>query len=601
MLIGVNSFETRLDLIDWNEFRKWNGAKVGLDGKLMGGEPVFAGRNFVAGDFIWAHAEATDTMKNPSPENLPAINVSVPLIAPIQAPIAIHQQARLSRGILSGRIDAYATCLKIYRSVAAGEFAFTSTRQVNVWLAVDPDVFLSAEYWAGWSHTVNTFTAIDAGAIESAAVAPPAQPFRACVICRYTKVGGKFRRDPQVAAALSVAAFIPGLATTCFAFWADAPDPDEDGVRPNPVLDFNQFDSAELPEIWRFSKSFRDADGGPAVVDYSLDVVREPDPHSFDRTVTVFMLRVQKWQPNVPDIARLGFVVYLDAGITNQQIADMQAHPYPNLNDISGHFGIAEGGVMAVGRYLKTPGQGNNMSRDEVERLSNGGFEIFTVWESFNVLAEGEPTMNDPPPAVQHTFKVGINYFDPTIHAGTEDGRNAFTYCGDVLRQPPHTPVFFCVDFDAADPHDTAPVSAEDSKKRIRDYLTLVKAERDRYAQTNPGRYYTIGLYSNGGVARWAYDQGIVSSFWQSVSTGSTGNTPPNRPWFHANRWQFNKETGLQPHWPFVPGADPDADWGDGGTWTLIDPLARELSDLEDQEVRQFIQTFLPVFSGLLL
>lgn len=36
--------------------------------------------------------------------------------------------------------------------------------------------------------------------------------------------------------------------------------------------------------------------------------------------------------------------------------------------------------------------------------------------------------------------------------------------------------------------------------------------------------------------------------------------------------------TWRQPDGPAVPRADPDADWGDGGTWNLRDPL---LADLE--------------------
>jgi hypothetical protein len=49
-----------------------------------------------------------------------------------------------------------------------------------------------------------------------------------------------------------------------------------------------------------------------------------------------------------------------------------------------------------------------------------------------------------------------------------------------------------------------------------------------------------------------------------------------------VNRWQFNKESGLKaagwidaPDHEVVTGADPDVDWGDGGTWNLTASLAQ--------------------------
>jgi hypothetical protein len=602
MLVGVDTFDTHLDMIQWDGFRTWNGGSLGLDGKLSGGEPAFAGRNFVGGDYLWGHSEATDAMKAPRPENLSAISVTVPLIAAMQAPQPDRQQVSGYHGFLNGQIDAHALCSKVFWSIMAGEFRAPSL--IDVWLAVDPAVTLAAEYWVGWADTVNSFSPQNVDAVVVGPTAVAAQPFRACILCRYTKDGGKFSRDPHVTQALSAALDFRGHQTTCYSFWADAPDADTGGVRPNPSLDWTMFDAAQMPAVWRFSTSYRDADGNPADENFSLDVVREFDPPGTPENATAFMLRPQSWQPNVPGILNYGFVVYLDLGITAQQIADMQAHPFPAMTDNSGNFHLPQGGVVAAGRYLKTPGHPNlnSMSRNEAELISNGGFKIFTVWESHNDLAGGEPTMNDPPPAVQKAFKIGIAYFDPVVHAGTEDGRFAFSYCGDVLRQPPHTPVFFCVDFDAADPHDTSPVSKADSQARIENYLKLIKEERDSYARLNPGRYYLIGLYANGAVNRWAYEQGVVSMFWQSLSTGSSGNTPPNRPWYHANRWQFNDQDGLNPLWPFVQGADPDADWGDGGTWSLLEPLAQDLSQLEDLEkTGQLLQTFLPLWGGLLL
>jgi hypothetical protein len=603
MIVGIDTFDTRLDLINWDAFRRWNGATVNLDLSLSGGEVKFAGRNFTVGNNMWAHAESTDAMKAPKPTNIGLLNLAVPLVAPIQAPISVHQQSKLARGFLHGKLDASATCHKIRQSWLAGEFRFPTSGRINVFLALDYDVPLSIEYWAGWASTVNAYL-IAEGDVVIGPAAPMVQPFCAGLVCRYVASGNKLQLDPQVGVLL-LAGGIPGIDTKCYAIWADAPDPDPDGVRPNPQLDWTRFDPAQTPDIWRFSKSFRNADGSPAEESFSLDVVREP-AEQFELKATDSMLIPQKWQPNVPQIGRRGYVdLPLNQHneirpLTNQEIADTAAHPFPDLSDIAATFTISKGPVETVGRYLKTPGRGLSLSRDEAERISKANLNIFTVWESFNVAANGEPTMNDPGTSNPNPIKKGIEYFNPTHHAGSEDGSNAFSQCVANLRQPPHTPVYFCVDFDAADPHDTAPVSGTDAQKWIEGYLSLIKDERDKYVQQFPGRYYTIGLYSNGGVAGWAYKQGIVSEFWQSVGAGSTGNNAPYRPWFHANRWQFNREKGLSPKWAFVEGADPDADWYDGGTWTLSDPLSQELEEVENQEAHAFIKRFIPIIQGLL-
>jgi hypothetical protein len=45
MLVGLDTFDAHLDVIDW--LLRWNGNEIGLDGKLSGGEPAFPGHNFV--------------------------------------------------------------------------------------------------------------------------------------------------------------------------------------------------------------------------------------------------------------------------------------------------------------------------------------------------------------------------------------------------------------------------------------------------------------------------------------------------------------------------------------------------------------------------
>ena len=64
MAFGIDTFRSRLDLIDYRDFRIWNGARIVQD-VLVGGTPLFAGRKFLGGDFIWGHAEATNASSEP--------------------------------------------------------------------------------------------------------------------------------------------------------------------------------------------------------------------------------------------------------------------------------------------------------------------------------------------------------------------------------------------------------------------------------------------------------------------------------------------------------------------------------------------------------
>lgn len=190
--------------------------------------------------------------------------------------------------------------------------------------------------------------------------------------------------------------------------------------------------------------------------------------------------------------------------------------------------------------------------------ISKAGLDTFIIWEDRSAIHANQ----------------NIGYF--TTANGKIDGDTAFAYCGDVLRQPPHTTVFFTVDnFDPADsPTATA-------KPAILAYIAAVKKAQDDYVAKNPDRPYLIGLYTNGQVLQWCYENGDLDMFWQSASTGTHMNGFPNRPWYHANRWQYSFDALFQTAgWTALKGADPDADWADGGRWNLRDPLLIDLEEI---------------------
>jgi glycoside hydrolase-like protein len=629
---GIDTFRSRLDrltaIADGGDFFVWNGNEA----------PAFAGRNFLVGDHMWAHAEATNASSEPdgaryplpaaapSPEHPENLTLAVARVAPIQAPHGPHQRLTRDRGRLYGMIDADAICKRVVAAILAGELDLSEAHLMHIWLSVDPDpaVPFSDDYWAGWADMVNTFVL---PITSNGVLQTQLQPFRAGIVCTYVAGDdGKLRPDRRVTDALSVRH--RGMNTGQHGFWADFKlwdnAPHDLAGNEDPRLDWSRFDPPTAPILWRFAHGFEKPNGRPAGVDCDIDAAAptaEP---------LAFMFATRTWQPNVPTIRNLGFIK--EATITNAQSQCLQQTPMPDMNDNnfhanSGHFHVPSGPINFIGRYLRhgvDPRDGSTLSSAEARMLSSADFKLFTIWESTRPLAGmgpagAAPTMQDTvkvPPAIhqcQHWGRFGrkaqknIFYFRPdpdgnqATHddAGTLDGTEAFQYVGDTLKQPPNTPVFFSIDFDPYDLPDAstvpawagppdeepadwahdwpAPPGRNEAENWVLSYFTNIKAARDAYfARTD--RYYLIGVYAPGGALELLYKQGIVSHFWQAGSSGRTGSHPPRWPWFHLNRWQYQGNVapicGIQQ-------PDPDADWGDGGLWSLSDPLAVELDQLE--------------------
>ena len=572
MAFGIDTFRTHLDLIDYTDFQRWNG-----------GTPLFAGRHFLGGDFIWGHAEATNASSepdgaayplpaaDPSPEHPENLTPFVDRVTPIQAPQRERQQLIDDKGQLFGQIDADAICKRLVAAIMTGEFGLSQTHLMHVWLSVDPAAPFSEDYWAGWADKVNNFPLpITSQGILLAQI----QPFRAAIICSYVAdADGKFRPEPHVVAAL--ASRHRGMDTSVHGHWADLKiwdnAPADLVANGSSLLDWNKFDPPTAPVLWRFAHGFVKLDGTPAGVSFDVDAATPmADPVDF-------MLHPQAWQPNVPSIQNPGFsnsdaiTVAQTACLQNTNLQDMDDN---NFHANRGHFHVPGGHVTVIGRYIQH-NPASSMSALEARRLSEAGFSLFTIWQSFRVLA-----------GVQRQPRT-IDYFNPDPDgdpntqddAGTQDGMEAFQYCGAVLKQPSQTPVFFATDFDPYDP--PGPLN----ESWIKTYFKNIKAARDDFSARS-GRHYLIGVYGVGKIMQALYAQGIVSHFWQAGSSGRSGNRPPNWPWYHANRWQYQADKAICGIGginalgnPF--GIDPDADWGDGGTWSLADPLAGDLEQLE--------------------
>jgi hypothetical protein len=582
MAFGIDTIRSHLDqlpsLLAGGNFYVWNG----------GAPALFAGRNFLGGDFIWGHAEATNASSElavsangaahfplpagaPSPDHPENLTLTVDRVTPLQAPHHERQQFTDDKGILFGQIDADAICTRLVGAILAGEFGLSETQLMHVWLSVDSTVPFSDDYWAGWADTVNHFPL---PIYSQGVLLAQVQPFRAAVLCSYVAgTDGKFRPEPHVVTAL--ASKHPGMNTSVHGRWADLKvwdnAPADLVANGSPQLNWDQFDPPTAPVLWRFAHGFVKSDGTPAGLAFDVDAV------SPSAEPLAFMLQPQKWQPNVTSIQNVGFS-NLDV-ITAAQAKCLQSTLMQDMDDINfvanaGHFHVPGGPVAVVGRYIKQPAAAS-MGAPEAQLLSDASIQIFTCWQGFRTLG-----------GVAREPRV-IDYFNPdpdgnpatADDAGTLDGKDAFHYCGTVLKQLPQTPIFFALDFD---PYDPASANAE---AWIKNYFSNIKAARDAFA-TQTGRYYLLGVYGVGKIMQLLYEQGFVSHFWQSDSTGRNGNRPPNWPWYHVNRWQYQANKAIcgigginAKGDPF--GIDPDADWGNGGIWSLTTQLSEDLDQLE--------------------
>ena len=553
MDFGVDTVSTRLDLINWSHYSEWS----------SGALPIFAGRNFIGGNFLWGHAEATDARIHPHPDNLALLNIiGPPLIAPMQGIQTARQQLDGTRGYLAGALDAQALIQRIISCLVSTELGMAS-QGAYLWLAVDPTVPFSGDYWVGWSNYVNQFPAIGLPGTNMG------QPFYACILCQYKRDAHNILQpDPNVIAALKIPA--QGKNSAVYAFWADATDPNHPNLSPDQNVTWTgTFDDATAPIIWRVATGIASITDIPIDQSFSIDAIKPAEPPLPD--ATAYMLTVNKWQPNAPQTINLGVSASLVDNpdfVTDAQLTCIANTPFIAMGDAQGTVQFPPANVSTIGRYLEQidrSGKSHSVGQAEVLRINNANIAMFSVWE------RGSPN--------------STAYFDPAQDQGTKDAQAAFFDSGVVLEQPPQTPVFFAIDYDAADP---SPVSGggPNGKSYVLQYFEKVAAARDAFQQQHPDRYYLIGAYATGAMLEALYEQGIVSYFWQSPSPGGSGNTWPNRPWCHVNRWQFRFVDGAHPvpgNWNCISGADPDADWGDGGSWYLTNTLSQQLIDAAQQ------------------
>lgn len=152
---------------------------------------------------------------------------------------------------------------------------------------------------------------------------------------------------------------------------------------------------------------------------------------------------------------------------------------------------IRAAGYDFVGRYYNIIDAAKNLTSAEAHILSAAGLGIVAVWEN------GNPTY--------------AGHF--TYDRGVYDGTCAYKYAHDEITQPASTPIYFSVDYDAAE---------ADIQANILPYFEGVKAGFNSISQNNP--VYPIGVYGSGLVCTSILASGIARYSWLSQSTGFSGS-----------------------------------------------------------------------------
>jgi hypothetical protein len=227
---------------------------------------------------------------------------------------------------------------------------------------------------------------------------------------------------------------------------------------------------------------------------------------------------------------------------------------------------LREPGTFAFRYYSTRSGQPVNrkdLTRDEAVASSRSGLSIAVVWE-----------------APVSTYRDHRDHF-LAPEQGRSDARNAFLYAAETIRQPPHTPVFFAVDFPPGELYGEPPDDewVMPSVDQVLDYFRDVGRGRRDHLATHPADPYHVGIYAQADVCAEVYRAGLATHFWQPWPPSWGANNW--EPFPHLNAWQIVLDTTeVTPPTPDLwddnaavrrcVNVDLDVAWGDPGSWQVF-------------------------------
>lgn len=515
MSTGISTLACRLDSdvpaaeggVDWNDLVTF----------LAGTRPAFAGKYFTASPWRWVHGEATSLVD-------PAVPGARLLVAPIAASDPVRQAQTGNLGMDWGYEDGHATAKAIQAALQVGSLALPSSSRVYVYLEVAVGTALSPEYWSMWATAITQAVLI--GDATGAFLIPVLQGLLPCISTPFIATAGTFGPPPNVVNALetSIPKFVFSRAL-CNGFWASTGEPA--AIAPAPAPAWPAFKPYSQPQssspvrvpvrLWRY------AAGDPAapvhgVGRISLDFTAVPSGQP-DAALDG-MLTVKPWtaanRPTQTGVDRGTSVATQVRCLTTHNI---RVDHLPQKRDAGFFEGPAlvpalEAPVSFVIRYSSAGPRmggaaplpplviGKDLSRREAELLADRGVDVVTVFQT-------RRTTYDHIPA---------DLANPAN--GESDGFAAGWFSANVIRQPPHTPIYFAIDTDV----NTTGISTIEGPHCITPavlvaYFRAVKRGMDRYLTSADPEMrvpYAIGAYACSRACETLYREGLATHFWQA-------------------------------------------------------------------------------------
>lgn len=546
MSTGISTLTCRLDAdvsaaeggVDWNDLVTF----------LGGTRPAFAGKYFVGSPWRWVHGEATSLVD-------PAVAGTHLLIAPITASDPVRQAEPGDQGMKWGYEDGYATANAIQAALEVGDLALPSSSRVFVYLEVAAGTALSPEYWSMWATAITQAVLI--GDPTGAFLIPVLQGLLPCISTPFVASAGTFGPPPNIVTALEtkVPNFVFSRAL-CNGFWASTGEPV--ALAPTPAPAWPAFKPYSQPQssgpvrvpvrLWRY------AAGDPAApvhgvgrisLDYTAVPSGQPDA-ALDG-----MLTVRPWtaanRPTQTGVDRGDSVASQVACLTSH---DITVDHLPQRRAAGGFEGPAlvpelKAPVSFVIRYSSAGPRtvagaqrpptviGKDLSRRESELLAKRGADVVTVFQTRRASYDGIPAD-----------------LSNAAH-GEDDGFAAGWFSANVIRQLPHTPIYFAIDTDVTNsgvstiegPHCITPTV-------LVAYFRGVKRGMERYLTSADPEMrvpYAIGAYACARACARLYREGLATHFWQPYPPfwgDDVANELSNGTVYkHANIWQVAGES----------------------------------------------------------
>lgn len=550
MAIGISALTCRLDAdvpaadggVDWADL-------IAFLGDLR---PAFAGKYLIGSPWQWVHGEATSLID-------PSVPGAKLRLAPIAASDPVRQSQGGELGKQWGDEDGTALAEAIKAALNVGDLAFPSdSRAIYAYLEVKEHTDLTPEYWSSWATAVERHLYV--GDRVGGQIPFMIQGFLPCIATRFVAGAspGNWEVPASIRAALDTA--VPDLVlgnTRCHGFWALTDEPATIVAMPVPTFpSFTAYDQQQhtgqvaVPvRLWRYATGESASpihEVGRVTLDMTLSPAGQPDA-TFDG-----MLIVRPWsakeRPSQIGVDRGSPVAGINqncrqdkrAGVKNQICCllreELKVFKLPEIEaDGSDRLKISpplQEKVSFVARYISdgprdedTPPvkhlKDKDMLLQEAKFLSEAGVDIISLFQTRYAKFKQVPDYLSNKGIFKEKEKYLSQYLSNKFkdrNNGVVDGYSAAWYAAHVLRQPPHTPIYFCVDCSVTSTGICPYKNTVISTTVLVDYFRSIKLGIQDYLKDAKPEFrvpYSVGAYACSNACDTLYRNGLASHFFQ--------------------------------------------------------------------------------------